>query len=126
MPQTSEQAIDRAPRMLIADDDPAIVRLLARRCVKMGFEVDTATNGLQALMKANRKPPDILVIDVNMPGTGGFSVCERLLDPSRRPLNVVVVTGGAGYRIDGALRKLRRVLHPKGFQFLEQSNGRAG
>jgi CheY-like chemotaxis protein len=80
--------------MLVADDDPAIVKLVARRCGKMGFEVDTATNGVQALMKANRNPPDILVLDLNMPEADGFSVCERLLDPSRRPLSVIVVTGG--------------------------------
>src|ERR1700684_460305 len=83
----------KAPRMLIADDDPAIVRLLADRCASVGFEIETATNGIQALIKANRSHPDIVVIDVNMPEAGGLTVCERLLDPSKRALNVVVVTG---------------------------------
>jgi CheY-like chemotaxis protein len=84
---------EAAPRMLIADDDPAIVRMLADRCASVGFEVETATNGLQALIKANRSHPDILIIDVNMPEADGLSVCARLLDPLKRPLNVVVVTG---------------------------------
>jgi CheY-like chemotaxis protein len=79
--------------MLIADDDLSIVRLLADRCARVGFEIDTATNGIQALIKANRGHPDIMVIDVNMPEADGLSVCARLLDPSRKPLNVVVVTG---------------------------------
>jgi CheY-like chemotaxis protein len=82
-----------SPRMLIADDDPSIVKLLADRCASVGFKVETATNGIQALIKANRTPPDIMVIDVNMPEADGLTVCARLLDPSRRSLNVVVVTG---------------------------------
>jgi CheY-like chemotaxis protein len=84
---------EKPPRMLIADDDPSIVRLLADRCARVGFDVDTASNGIQALIKANRSHPDIMVIDVNMPEADGLTVCARLLDPSRRSLNVVVVTG---------------------------------
>ena len=57
----------RLPLMLIADDDPAIVKMLADRCAGVGFEVETATNGLQALIKANRSHPDVMIIDVNMP-----------------------------------------------------------
>src|ERR1700722_13993992 len=84
---------EKQPRMLIADDDPSIVKLLADRCAHVGFDVDTATNGVQALIKANRSHPDIMLIDVNMPEADGLTVCARLLDPSRRALNVVVVTG---------------------------------
>ena len=87
------EARHKAPKMLIADDDPAIVRLLADRCVKMGFKVETATNGIQLLIKARRSQPDILIIDVNMPELDGLSVCTRLLDPGSKPVEVVVVTG---------------------------------
>jgi CheY-like chemotaxis protein len=83
----------KPPRMLIADDDPAIVKMLAERCASVGFEIETATNGLQALIKANRSHPDIIIMDVNMPEADGLTVCARLLDPSKRSLNVVVVTG---------------------------------
>ena len=83
----------KPPKMLIADDDPAIVGLLAERCTSVGFQVETAANGIQALIKAIWSPPDIMVIDVNMPGADGLTVCARLQDPSRRSLNVVVVTG---------------------------------
>lgn len=85
----------RAPRMLIADDDPAIVRLLAGRCARAGFDVETATNGVQALIKASRRQPDILIIDVNMPEADGLTICARLLDPSKKALNVVVITGSS-------------------------------
>jgi CheY-like chemotaxis protein len=83
----------RRPRMLIADDDASIVKLLADRCASVGFEIETAANGIQALVKANRRHPDLMVIDVNMPEADGLTVCARLLDPSKRSMNVVVVTG---------------------------------
>jgi CheY-like chemotaxis protein len=87
------KARDQMPRMLIADDDPAIVRLLADRCVEMGFKVETAVNGLQLLIKARRNHPDIIIADVNMPEIDGLSACSRLLDPGGKPLEVVAVTG---------------------------------
>jgi CheY-like chemotaxis protein len=87
------QSSHETPRMLIADDDPSIVRLLGDHCARMGFDVDTASNGIQALLKASRFKPDILVIDVNMPEVDGLSVCAHLLDPDRMPINVIVITG---------------------------------
>ncbi len=88
-----DKASRSAPKMLIADDDPLIVTALADRCARMGFEIETATNGLQAMIKASRSKPDILVIDVNMPEADGLSVCAHLLDPDKRPIDVIVVTG---------------------------------
>ena len=79
-------------RMLIVDDDPSVVRLLADHCARMGFDIETASNGIQALTMASRTRPDILVIDVNMPEMDGLSVCTQLLDP-KRALNVIVITG---------------------------------
>ena len=84
---------DKMPRMLVVDDDPSVVRLLADHCARMGFDVDTAFNGIQALLKASRTKPDTLVIDVNMPEVDGLSVCAHLLDPDRTPVNVIVITG---------------------------------
>jgi len=84
---------EEIPRMLIADDDPSIVRLLADHCARLGFNVDTASNGIQALVKASRGKPDVLVIDVNMPEVDGLSVCAHLLDSDKAPVNVIVITG---------------------------------
>lgn len=87
------EAVAQSPKVLIADDDPAIVRLVAERCSKMGFRVETATNGMQLLIKARRSQPDLLIVDVNMPELDGLSVCSRLLDPGSKPVEVVVMTG---------------------------------
>ena len=82
-------------KMLVADDDPAVVRLLASRCTDMGFSVETASNGIQALLMARRSQPDVVIIDVNMPEVDGLSVCTRLLEPDSKPLDVIVITGTA-------------------------------
>src|SRR5262245_53745724 len=87
------RSADVGPKMLIADDDPSIVRLLADHCARLCFNVETASNGLHALLKASRFKPDILMVDVNMPEVDGMSVCERLLSPGRAPLDIIVVTG---------------------------------
>lgn len=80
-------------KVLIADDDPAVVRALSVRCRKLGLEVETAENGLQAILKASRNPPRLLILDINMPEADGFRVCEWLLDPERPPVDVVMLTG---------------------------------
>jgi CheY-like chemotaxis protein len=81
------------PRLLIADDDPSILGLLADHCARLGFDVDTASNGMQAILKASRGKPDLIVVDVNMPEVDGLSVCAHLLEPERAPVNAIVITG---------------------------------
>jgi CheY-like chemotaxis protein len=82
------------PKMLIVDDDPLVLRLLVEHCTRIGFDVETASNGMQALFKASRIRPAILVIDVNMPEMDGLSTCAHLLEPDRSPVEVIVMTGG--------------------------------
>lgn len=101
-----------APKMLIADDDPTVVRALADRCTRMGFDVETATNGMQAMLKASRSKPDILLVDVSMPEVDGFSVCAHLLDPTRKTAPCGGGDGKSRLRGNRALRRLWRVLCP--------------
>ena len=88
-----------APKILIADDDPCVLRAVADRCIRMGFDVETAANGLQALIKASQHRPDILVIDVHMPEVDGISVLAYLPDSAKKSLHVIVVTGHPGQAI---------------------------
>lgn len=85
-----------SPKILVADDDPCVLRAIADRCSRMGFDVETATNGLQALIKAGQYEPDILVIDVHMPEVDGISVLSYLLDITKKSLHLIVVTGNPG------------------------------
>ena len=86
-------SLDHAPSVLVADDDPSVLAMIANYCARMGFDVDTASDGLQAFLKVRRGKPDILVIDVNMPELDGLSVCAHLLDADRAPAKVIMITG---------------------------------
>src|SRR5919108_1971754 len=82
--------------VLIADDEPDFVQLLARRCEGLGLRVLTAADGLDTLMSVVRDPPDLLILDINMPGGDGLSVAEKLLrDPKVRPVPVIFCSGRA-------------------------------
>jgi CheY-like chemotaxis protein len=86
------RSVVRAPSMLVADDDASVVALIANYGTRMGFEVDTAPDGIQAFLKIRRSKPDILVIDVNMPEMDGLSVWDHLQDADLAPPNVIVIT----------------------------------
>jgi len=84
---------DKVPTVLIADDDLSVVNMLAERCAAIGFKVETAITGIQALMMARRSLPDVLIIDFNLPDVDGLAVCRRLRDSDRKPSVVIVMTG---------------------------------
>jgi two-component system OmpR family response regulator len=65
-------------RLLIVDDEPSIVELLAASLRYAGFEVATAASGREALTAAREHKPDLLVLDVMMPDVDGFGVVRRL------------------------------------------------
>src|SRR5262245_35696655 len=69
------------PVILVADDSPTHLFLLADPLRKNGYQVITATDGEDALEKARREHPDLLVLDVVMPRKNGFQVCRELKNP---------------------------------------------
>jgi CheY-like chemotaxis protein len=83
------------PQLLIADDDPGIVRFLAKRCSAMGFRVQTTVNGLNALLLAARIRPDVLIVDINMPEVDGLTVSDRLMQSDNKPCGIIVMTASA-------------------------------
>lgn len=64
-------------KILIADDEPGIIQLLRDYFKMQGYQVIEAKNGLEVLGQL-QKEPDIIILDVNMPGLSGFEVCERI------------------------------------------------
>jgi len=111
------EASHEAPKMLIADDDPAIQRVLAERCMKMGFKVETANNGMRLLVKARQFQPDILIVDANMPVLDGLTVCTRLLDPGSKAVDVILITGYPTQDIAERCESLGLFFGPKGPDF---------
>ena len=86
------KADGEVPKVLIADDDQGIVRFLANRCAKMGFEVQTANDGWQALTGPTR--PHVLIVDINMPDLNGLTLAAHLLDRDST-LKVIVITSSS-------------------------------
>jgi DNA-binding response OmpR family regulator len=75
-----------ANRLLVADDDAELLALIGFALRHAGFDVDTAVDGLRALEKLERESFGLTVLDINMPGIDGFSVCERLRKTSMIPV----------------------------------------
>jgi two-component system cell cycle response regulator len=91
-------------RILVVDDIEANVRLLEAKLTAEYYEVSTAMDGPTALAMAARDLPDIILLDVMMPGMDGFTVCRKLKDdPATRHIPVVLITAldGRGDRIQG-------------------------
>jgi DNA-binding response OmpR family regulator len=81
------------PRILLVDDDPAILRLLDVNFRMEGFEVEAASHGEEALASAARDAPDVVVLDLMMPGMDGREILRRLReDPATSGVPVVFLT----------------------------------
>ncbi len=65
-------------RVLVADDDPVILRLIEVNLGLEGFEVETANRGEEAITKARQVAPDVILLDVMMPEMTGWEVAARL------------------------------------------------
>jgi DNA-binding response OmpR family regulator len=66
------------PRILIVDDEPKIVRLVADYLAAAGFSVATARTGDEALMRVRTEPPDLVVLDLGLPGLDGLDVTRTI------------------------------------------------
>jgi DNA-binding response OmpR family regulator len=80
----------QSQRLLVVDDDPAILRLIGAKFERAGFEVMTAGSGRMALdLIARRGLPHLALVDLNMPGMDGFEFCERVLRFSDLPIIIL-------------------------------------
>ena len=80
-------------KVLVVDDTPHNVKLLADLLGVKGYAVATAASGEEALVKVTADAPDLILLDVMMPGLSGYDVCRKLrADPSTALLPIVLVT----------------------------------
>ena len=75
---------DAAPRILFAEDDPGVREALARALRFEGYDVQTASDGGQALELVGENPPDLVILDVMMPFVDGLDVCRRVREKYRQ------------------------------------------
>ncbi|XKE47136.1 response regulator [Halomonas organivorans] len=81
------------PKVLVVDDEPNIVLSLEFLMQQAGFEVITAEDGETALERVAEQAPDLVLLDISLPGIGGFDVLERLrADPALSRLPIIMLT----------------------------------
>jgi DNA-binding response OmpR family regulator len=85
--------VKKKPRILIADDDAFIRRPLEWILSQEGFEPEMASDGDECMETLRSSPPDLLILDVMMPGLDGFEICRRMKDdPKLRQIPVVLLS----------------------------------
>lgn len=83
-----------AETILVADDDPEVLTLVARRMARLGRRVLEASDGEEALRIALQEKPDLIVLDVMMPGRSGWEVCRAVREtPDLEHTGVLMLTG---------------------------------
>ncbi|GHF78053.1 DNA-binding response regulator [Streptomyces filamentosus] len=98
----SEHDTPTAPaRILVVDDDPTVAEVVGGYLERAGCSVEHAADGPDALLRAERRWPDLVVLDLMLPGLDGLEVCRRLR--ARRPVPVIMLTarGDEDDRITG-------------------------
>jgi DNA-binding response OmpR family regulator len=88
-------------RVLVVDDDPALADVVGRYLRRDGFEVDFATDGVTGLKQALATLPDIVVLDLMLPGMDGLEVCRRLRQVAPIPVVMLTALGEESDRIAG-------------------------
>ena len=84
---------DKKYKILIADDDPFISEIYTLRFQEIGFEVDAAADGKTTLIKARKEKPDIILLDIVIPSTGGFEILQQLRkDANAEQLKIILLT----------------------------------
>lgn len=88
-----EAAETMTHRILVVDDEPDITALVAYHLAKAGYQVSTATNGAEALKTAAEQRPDVIVLDLTLPGLSGLDVLQALRKQREtRDVGVIMLT----------------------------------
>lgn len=80
-------------KILIVDDQEANLRLLSRWLIPLGYDIELAANGQEAVQKATETRPDLIILDIMMPVMDGYEACSRIkADPETKNIPVIMVT----------------------------------
>ncbi len=88
-------------KILVIDDEPSITELLAYNLRRHGYEVSVAHDGLSALARAREEEPDLIILDLMLPGMDGLDVCRTLRRESRVPIIMVTARDNEIDRVVG-------------------------
>lgn len=86
-------------KILIIDDEDELNEMMTMRLTKAGFTVESAIDGPSGLEKVKSFNPDVVLLDINMPGMDGWEVCAKLRsDPETADTNIVVFTATRNFQ----------------------------
>jgi DNA-binding response OmpR family regulator len=88
-------------RILVVDDDPTVADVVTRYLLRDGHDVECVADGRVALAKARESPPDLVVLDLMLPGMDGLEVCRRLRETSPVPVVMLTALGEETDRLVG-------------------------
>jgi DNA-binding response OmpR family regulator len=74
------------PRILVVDDDPSILKFVQANLEARGYQVLTAADGEEAIRIAEKEKPELILLDIVMPGLDGFAVCWKIREWSNMPV----------------------------------------
>ena len=94
-------------KALVVDDDPKIVTLISFILRKEGYIIVTASNGEEGIEMAKKESPDIMLLDLMMPGIDGYKVCEIMkADPELSRIPIIMLTAlNDGKSIEEGIKK---------------------
>ncbi|MEU1184321.1 response regulator transcription factor [Streptomyces sp. NPDC005820] len=92
---------DGSPRILVVDDDPTVAEVVAGYLDRAGYTVDRADDGPTALTRAAAHRPDLVVLDLMLPGMDGLEVCRRMRGHGPVPVIMLTARGDEDDRILG-------------------------
>jgi two-component system, OmpR family, response regulator ResD len=88
-------------RILIVDDDATVREILSRYLVREGYDVDRAADGEAALDRTQTHPPDLILLDLMLPGISGLDVCRRVRRSTGVPIIMLTARGEENERVFG-------------------------
>lgn len=88
-------------RVLVVDNDPTVAEVVTGYLARAGFAVEHAADGTTALASAGRARPDLVVLDLMLPGMDGLEVCRRLRASGPVPVVMLTARGDEEHRIEG-------------------------
>ena len=88
-------------RVLVVEDDAPLAATLERVLVAEGHEVELTGDGLDAVRRARDRVPDLVVLDLMLPGADGVTVCRRMRETAQFPILMLTALGGTEHRVSG-------------------------
>ncbi len=93
--------MNRPARLLVVEDDLEIASVLRRSLRREGYDVEIAEDGPSALEKVDFYEPDLIILDLGLPGLDGIDVCKRLRERYRTPILMLTARDAVGDRVRG-------------------------